>query len=224
MIGPTIEETTQFIIQAHGEQTRRGDEVLYYTHPVKVAEYAKAISEAIGLTDDQIFDAQIVALLHDTVEDTPVTYQMLGKMGYSIQNINSVYLVTREEGETFSESINEIIASRDLVATIVKTADTLHNSQITPEDVEWGNLNGRNVYKDAERYSKAHKRLMEHLFTLDEVKEAVKLKLLSMNPDKYEMLLASNEKAQDFFAENPEMKEAFFALLQGNTSLQETEE
>ena len=44
MIGPTIEETEYFIMQAHGEQMRRGDKEYYYTHPVAVAEIAKKIA------------------------------------------------------------------------------------------------------------------------------------------------------------------------------------
>ena len=70
MIGPTIEETNAFIIEAHAGQFRRGNEIPYHTHPLAVAVIAVKIAEELKVPEDVIEDIHRVALLHDTIEDT----------------------------------------------------------------------------------------------------------------------------------------------------------
>ena len=62
-----IQHATVFATQAHSGQKRKytGDD--YIVHPVAVAELVRDN----GGTEDQI----IAALLHDTIEDTSVTYE-----------------------------------------------------------------------------------------------------------------------------------------------------
>ena len=204
MIGPTVEETQEFIIQAHGEQMRRGDENYYYTHPIAVAKIAKKIAKVFFVPEDVLYDIERVSLLHDVVEDTPVTIMMLGKMGYPISLLNSVHLVTREEGETHKQSVDAIIASGDVVAQIVKAADTYHNSIFTPEDVVWGIAHGYNPQKDHERYLGSHRRLLEALATNPEIIRFAVEAAEAMSGE--EKTLAWNETMQDRLANDPEFK------------------
>lgn len=163
MIGPTIEETLAFIIQAHGEQTRRGGETPYYTHPVAVAKIADAICESLRIPDNIRYDVNRAALLHDIDEDTPVSIMMLGKMGYPIGLLNSVYLLTKEEGETHNQNVDRIIASEDIVALVGKVGDTYHNSIMSEKDVEWCIANEINPSRQHARYMKSFNRLIEKL-------------------------------------------------------------
>ena len=202
MIGPTIEETQDFIIHAHGEQMRRGDKEYYYTHSIAVAKIAKKIAKVFCIPDEVLYNIERTSLLHDVVEDTPVTIEMLGKMGYPISVLNSVYLVSREEGETHKQSVDGIIASGDVVALIVKAADTYHNSIFTPEDVVWGIANGYNPQKDHERYMGSHKRLLEALAIHPEIIGYVtssaeglaeEVKMLAWNPAMQERIVTDPE-------------------------------
>ena len=204
MIGPTIEETQDFIIHAHGEQMRRGDKEYYYTHPIAVAEIAKKIAKVFCIPDEVLYNIERTSLLHDVVEDTPVTIEMLGKMGYPISVLNSVYLVSREEGETHKQSVDGIIASGDVVALIVKAADTYHNSIFTPEDVVWGIANGYNPQKDHERYMGSHKRLLEALAIHPEIISYVTSAAEGLADE--EKMLAWNPTMQERIATDPEFK------------------
>ena len=204
MIGPTIEETEDFIIQAHGEQMRRGNKEYYYTHPIAVAKIAKKIAKVFCIPEDVIYNIERTSLLHDVVEDTPVTIMMLGKMGYPISVLNSVYLVTREDGETHKQSVDAIIESGDVVALIVKAADTYHNSIFTPEDVVWGIANGYNPQKDHKRYMDSHKRLLEALAIHPEIISYVTAAAEGLSEE--EKVLAWNPEMQDRIATDPEFK------------------
>lgn len=54
--------------QAHAKQKRRGGEA-YVNHPIRVAELMRSVS------DDE--DLQVAALLHDTIEDSDITREMI---------------------------------------------------------------------------------------------------------------------------------------------------
>ena len=163
MIGPTIEETTDFIIQAHGEQTRRGKDIPYYTHPIAVSNLATDIAKEFKIPDDVIDDIIRVSLLHDVVEDTPVTIEMLTKMGYPEEVTTAVNLITRKDGETHKQSVDVIIKSGNIITMIVKAADAYHNSIHTHEDIQWCKENNRDAEKDHQRYLSSYRRLLEDL-------------------------------------------------------------
>lgn len=167
MIGPSIDETEHFIIQAHGQQTRRGLEVPYYTHPQAVAKFAvELLAKYAPLVEEE--DAEIIvklSLLHDVVEDTPVSIEMLGKMGYPIKLLNSLHLLTKFDDEfgkeTHNEAITRIIDSGDIYAIIVKIADTHHNSLLQGSDITWLIEQGKDPACHSRRYLESNARLME---------------------------------------------------------------
>lgn len=66
-----INHAIQFAVIAHGNQVRKGNEHLPYVfHCIDVANEIFYYS---GLTVEEMRIASIIAILHDTIEDTPVT-------------------------------------------------------------------------------------------------------------------------------------------------------
>ena len=66
---PILEKIKDFADQAHGEQMRRYSNDRYIVHPVRVMETCRAFTN-----DTAVLAA---ALLHDVLEDTPITAEEL---------------------------------------------------------------------------------------------------------------------------------------------------
>lgn len=62
-----VEEAAHFAVDVHTGMKRKGDSTPYFLHPFEVA------SIAATMTDDE--EVLCAALLHDVVEDTPVTME-----------------------------------------------------------------------------------------------------------------------------------------------------
>ena len=100
-------------------------------HPLTVASKVEPQSE----------EAQIVALLHDVVEDTSVTMdEIAAKFGKTIGD--AVEHLTRRDGESYERFIERVCENK--LAVIVKIADMEHNcdrSRLSPEElIEYGSL------------------------------------------------------------------------------------
>lgn len=89
----------------------------YISHPRRVAARCKTHA------------AKIVALLHDTLEDTEVTLSYLEEQGFSKEITDGVLSVTRQEGETYDDFITR--ASKNVIGKEVKIADLQDNMDIT---------------------------------------------------------------------------------------------
>ena len=89
--------------------------VPYVFHPFTVAFDLK--------TEDEC----VVALLHDIVEDTSVTFEDLENEGFSSLVIETLKLLTHSDDEDYFEYINRI--SKNKLATSVKIQDLKHNMQ-----------------------------------------------------------------------------------------------
>lgn len=111
---------------AHLGQYRKSGEP-YFTHPFAVAEL---------LTEIRIDDATIItALLHDTVEDTPVAHadivenfgQQVADLVNGVTKLNSIELRDARSAEV--ENLRKLLLaiSRDVRVMLVKLADRLHN-------------------------------------------------------------------------------------------------
>ena len=114
-------------IKAHeGQKDKSGRE--YVMHPIRVAERCK---------DPK---AKIVALLHDTIEDTYVTAEYLREQGFPEEIVEGILSVTKHEGETYEEFVRR--ASINPIGKEVKKADLEDNMdirrlmEITDEDVK----------------------------------------------------------------------------------------
>jgi len=90
----------------------------YILHCLKVMHYLKS--------DDE--ELQCIALGHDLVEDTHVTYRQLLDLGFSNRVIEGIRSLTKQRGQTYDEYKEQVFASRD--AMRVKMADLRHNSDI----------------------------------------------------------------------------------------------
>ena len=70
---------------------------------------------------------KVCALLHDIVEDTPVTYDDLRNVGYSEEVIEILTILTKLKGEDYRDYIERIISSGNSHAMNIKLADLRHN-------------------------------------------------------------------------------------------------
>ncbi len=102
-------------IHAHEGQKDKSERE-YIMHPIRVAERCK---------DPR---AKIVALLHDTIEDTKVTVEYLRNQGFPEEIIDGVLSVTKREGENYDTFVNR--ASKNPIGKEVKQADLEDNMDI----------------------------------------------------------------------------------------------
>ena len=129
-----LEEVLMFASIAHEGQKMFEPKVAYVTHIVGVASNVLEAYEN-GEDDFDLDYALKVALLHDTVEDTNVTYEMIeNKFGKSIAD--GVSALTKNDSLDKSikmmDSIERIKANRKEVA-IVKLADRVYNLRCVPK-------------------------------------------------------------------------------------------
>ncbi len=123
---PMLRRAWEVGASAHAGQTRKSGEP-YITHPVAVA----GILAELGLD----VEALVAAILHDTIEDTPLTYdELAGEFGQTVAEL--VEGVTkldklrfRDRQEAAAESFRKMLLamSRDLRVIMIKLADRLHN-------------------------------------------------------------------------------------------------
>ncbi len=115
-----------YAMKAHGTQKRASGDP-YFSHPLEVAAI---------LTDLKLDDATIVtALLHDVIEDTPITRAEIdqlfgpeiGTLVDGLTKIRRLDLVTKkaEQAENFRKLL--VAISSDIRVLLVKLADRLHN-------------------------------------------------------------------------------------------------
>ena len=107
----------------HGEQKRKSGEA-YYTHPLEVAYM---ISEYKLKTD-----VIVVSILHDIVEDTEVTIEMIqGTFGARIAEMVDRLTRDRPNGTKLSveQVLNNAYQLKDKEVLIIKLFDRLHNIQ-----------------------------------------------------------------------------------------------
>lgn len=71
---------------------------------------------------------KIVAVLHDILEDSDWTDNMLLNQGFNAEIVNAIVCLTHVKGETYNDYILRV--SGDKIATIVKLSDLVHNSNI----------------------------------------------------------------------------------------------
>lgn len=117
IVTPTLEDAIILAANAHKGQKDRNDEP-YIMHPVRV------MAQLWG------HDERMVAILHDVIEDTPVTLDDLRKAGYPDRIIEAVDAISRRKaaGESFSQYIQRV--KTNPLATKVKIADLKDNSNL----------------------------------------------------------------------------------------------
>lgn len=138
--GEMLSQAIHIATTAHHGQFDKGG-VSYILHPLKVLHYLK--------TDDE--ELQCIAMLHDVIEDTKVTYCDLIEIGISIRVVAAIRCLTKQPGQTLDEYKSAVFSNKD--AMLVKLCDLRHNSDIR-------RLKGV-TEKDLDRMAKYHRFYLE---------------------------------------------------------------
>jgi GTP pyrophosphokinase len=124
-----IRKAFDVAVDAHQEQRRKSGEA-YIFHPIAVA---KIVASEIGLGATAI----AAALLHDVVEDTPITVQDIErlfnpKVAQLVEGLTKISMVQKDlnvsmQAENFRKMI--LTLNDDVRVILIKLADRLHNMQ-----------------------------------------------------------------------------------------------
>lgn len=121
-----IWEAYLFAYDAHNGQYRSSGEP-YVTHPIAVA---------CMLADMKLdFEAVTAALLHDTIEDTPVTYQDVvdrfgedvAKLVDGVSKLDKLKFRNRQEAQAENFRKMVLAMAKDVRVILIKLADRTHN-------------------------------------------------------------------------------------------------
>jgi len=115
--GEMLDKALLIATNAHHGQFDKGGNP-YILHPLKVMHYLK--------TDDE--ELMCMALLHDVIEDTNVTYKDLRDQEISERVIKGLQCLTKQRGQTYDEYKSAVVSNYD--AMKVKMADLRHNTDI----------------------------------------------------------------------------------------------
>jgi (p)ppGpp synthase/HD superfamily hydrolase len=144
--GEMLDKMLVIATNAHHGQFDRGGNP-YILHPLKVMHYLKS--------DDE--ELMCMALGHDVIEDTKVTYAELREAGISERVIAGIRALTKQPGQTYEEYKDGVFINID--AMRVKMADLRHNTDIR-------RLKGV-TQKDLDRIEKYHRFYVEIKARLD---------------------------------------------------------
>ncbi len=128
---------------AHAQQRDKAG-APYILHPLRL------------MLRGQTLEAQIVAVLHDVVEDSDWTVERLAAAGFSARVVAAIAALTRNPAETYEQFIDRVLLNP--LATQVKLYDLEDNmnvlrlSQLTEKD--WTRL---------QRYHQARQRILQQL-------------------------------------------------------------
>lgn len=136
-----LEKALQIAVKAHSGQIDKAGSA-YIFHPIRVSNRCS--------TDDE----RIVALLHDTIEDTEVTTEYLLMEGFPRNIVDAILSVTRNEDESYDDFIKR--SRLNPIGRQVKLHDLEDNMDIT----RLNELTGKDIYR-LNKYIKAYKYLKE---------------------------------------------------------------
>lgn len=132
---PMTKKAIKLMFEFHKEQTDKSG-LPYVFHPFHLAEQMHTESTTC------------VALLHDLIEDTSCTIDMLRVAGFGEKVVEAIQLLTHSKGEDYMTYVKRIAGNP--IAREVKLADLKHNSDITRLDkVEDKDLQRLEKYRKA---------------------------------------------------------------------------
>ena len=129
-----IEQSLQIALEAYRGQTDKAGET-YILHPLRLMAQMDTKEE------------MAVALLHDVIEDSKYTAEMLVDEGIPEEVVEAVEYLTKQEGENYEQFTNRVVNNK--LAAKIKKADIEDNMNILRlETVR---------EKDLQRVAKYHK-------------------------------------------------------------------
>ena len=138
---PLTKRAYKIAFEAHRDQLDKTG-LPYIHHPLHLA---------FQMSDEV---TTCVALLHDVVEDSDMTFEELEKLGFGGEIVDALRLLTHAEDVPYMDYVREI--KKNPVAAAVKRADLMHNSDMTRLDV----VTEKDLQR-AEKYKKALEILSE---------------------------------------------------------------
>ena len=120
-----IKEALEVAKIAHHGQHRFGSGADAVTHPMAVADIVRRKTREMFASTAELYEA--TAILHDVVEDSPISIAYLEKKGFPREVLDAVYALTRQEDETYLGYILRIKRDDEGIARVVKLADLEHN-------------------------------------------------------------------------------------------------
>ncbi len=112
----TLEKAIAIAAEGHAGQTDKSGKP-YILHPINV------------MLRGETLDEQIAGVLHDVVEDTPVSLDDLREAGFSDSIVVAVEALTKRDGETRMEAARRALVNP--IARAVKLADNVENSDMS---------------------------------------------------------------------------------------------
>lgn len=138
-----LEKAIEIALNAHAGQLDKSG-ISYVLHPLRVM---------LSLSDET---DQICAVLHDVVEDSPITLSDLKEAGFPREVVETVGLLTRRDTESYDEYISRILLSDR--ACRIKLMDLKDNMSRTPFD------KGNPSYEErTARYTRARNRILSRM-------------------------------------------------------------
>lgn len=107
-----LEKAIEIAVEAHRGQMDKAGKI-YILHPMRVM--------LRGANEEQM----IVGILHDTVEDTPITIDMLKKEGFSQSVLDAITCITKKYHENYEHYIFRVLENP--LATQIKLYDLEDN-------------------------------------------------------------------------------------------------
>lgn len=98
----------------------------YFSHLNETYRATLVRGSAAGLSHEEYQTALIVAWLHDSVEDTPVTLTHLVEFGFPARAVSLIGLMTRRKGQTPQQYYGAL--KREPEGRVVKAADMDSNT------------------------------------------------------------------------------------------------
>ena len=117
---PLTKKAYKIAFEAHRDQIDKTG-LPYIHHPLHLAAQ---------MTDEV---TTCVALLHDVVEDSDMTFEDLETMGFGGDILDALRLMTHDDDVPYMDYVREI--KKNPIASKVKRADLMHNSDTTRLDV-----------------------------------------------------------------------------------------
>jgi len=141
------EKAINLMLEKHRGQVDKAGKP-YYGHLIRVSQ--------------DVFSGKlkIIGLLHDIIEDTDVTAEMLLSEGFTPEIVDAVVAMSHKKGDSYEQFIEQV--AKNELATMVKLSDLEDNMNIfrLPEITEDDRLR-------LNKYLKAHRRLMTLIKTAE---------------------------------------------------------